>query len=64
MEEETYDISKNATTKNIVRMIQVGNFIECTTETGQVFNHAIPVGKMLNKNEKGEWILEDLILRG
>lgn len=62
--QETFDISRLATTKNIVSMWQDGNFIVCFTDMGQKFRQAIPAGKILNKNKEGQWILEELNLRG
>lgn len=63
MEEQVFDLEKIVTAKNIVSMYQNGNFLVCTTDSGQTFRHAIPAGKILNKREE-KWVLEDLNLRG
>lgn len=61
---QTYDLSKLVASNNIVNMSQNGNFLRCVTDTGQIFRHSIPAGKVLNKNTEGKWILEELNLRG
>ncbi len=60
---QTFDIDKIEVSKNIVSMHQEGNFLVCKTDKNQVFRQGIPVGKQLNKNEKGEWILQDIEVR-
>jgi hypothetical protein len=59
----TFDIDKVATTTHITDMYQDGNFLVGTTDQGTVFRQHIPADKILNKNEKGEWVLETINLR-
>lgn len=63
-DEQTFDLSKLVKAKNIVNIYQEGSFLVCTSDLGQRFKQGIPAGKILNKNEKGDWILEDMNLRG
>lgn len=60
---QTFDLDKIQVSKNIVSMHQEGNFLVCKTDKNQTFRQGIPAGKMLNKNEKGDWILEDIVVR-
>lgn len=39
---------------------QDGNYLVGMTEKGVRFRHRIPAGKMLSKNDKGDFILVDL----
>ncbi len=59
-DEHTFDIDAMPTTDKLVSLHQEGNYIVGTTELGTNFRQHIPVGKVLNKNSKGEWILENL----
>lgn len=58
--EYEYNIDEMPITTNIVEARQEGNYMIAVTESGVRFKHRIPVNKMLNKNKKGEWILENL----
>lgn len=60
---DSFDVEKMVTTKNITDLYQEGNYLIGTTETGTVFRQHIKGNKILNKNEKGEWILEELNYR-
>lgn len=52
----TFDIDSMPLTTNLISAIQEGNFLVGVTDTGVRFRQRIPQGKMLSKNEKGEWI--------
>lgn len=55
-----YNIDELPVTTKIVEARQEGNYMIAVTENGIRFKHRIPPHKMLNKNAKGEWILENL----
>ena len=61
--EQQFDLSNFPTTKNIVGLYQSGDFLVATTDSGMTFRHRIPANKILNKNDKGDWILEDVDIR-
>lgn len=63
-DEQTFDLSKLVTAKNIVNIRQEGNFLICTSDLGQVFRQAIPAGKIINKDKGGDWVLDDMYIRG
>lgn len=58
--EYEYNIDEMPITTNIVEARQEGNYMIAVTENGIRFKHRLPPHKMLNKNKKGEWILQDL----
>ena len=60
--EYTFDFAKMEVTNEIADLYQEGNFIVGTTSLGTKFRHHIPVGKILNKDKEGNWILQDMIL--
>ena len=56
----TLDVDNMPLDATIVELHQEGNWLVGKTSQGVHFRQGIPVGKMLNKNEKGDWILQDL----
>lgn len=60
---DSFDVEKMVTTNNIVDLYQEGNYLVGTTDRGTTFRQHIKDNKILNKNEKGEWILEELNYR-
>lgn len=60
--EYTFDFSKMETTTTIASMHQEGNWLIGVTDKGTTFRHHIPVGKILNKDIGGNWILHDVEL--
>lgn len=58
--EYQFDVNSMETNAQISDLWQEGNWLKGTTNHGVRFTQRIPAGKMLNKNEKGEWIFEDL----
>lgn len=58
----TLDINSLDTSAQIATLHQEGNFLVGTTDKGVTFRQSIPVGKILNKNEKGDWILQDMVV--
>lgn len=56
----SFDIDRMDTNSTLLNAHQEGNFIVGQTDKGVRFKQRIPVGKMLNKDEKGNWILQDL----
>jgi hypothetical protein len=56
----TFNIDEMPVTTKILNAHQEGNWMIGVTENGIRFKHHLPPHKMLNKNGKGEWILQDL----
>lgn len=59
--EYSFDVSKMETTTELASLRQEGNFLVGVTEKGVSFRQRIPVGKILNKDEGGNWILQDVL---
>jgi len=58
--EYSFDISKMETTTELASLHQEGNFLVGITEKGVSFRQRIPVGKVLNKDEGGNWVLRNV----
>lgn len=58
--EYQFDYSEIPLSKGFVDAHQEGNYLIATTENGVRFRHRIPADKMLDKNEKGEFVLVPL----
>lgn len=56
----SFDIDRMDIASTLLNAHQEGNFIVGQTDKGVRFKQRIPAGKMLNKDEKGDWILQDL----
>lgn len=52
------DLAQLDDTASLVSLHQEGNFLVGVTDKGVTFRQHIPVGKVLNKDMKGHWILE------
>ena len=59
---QTVDINSLDTSAQIVSLHQEGKFLVGLTDKGVSFRQSIPAGKILNKNEKGDWILQDMVV--
>lgn len=58
--EYQFDLSTMQLASKLNEVHQEGNFLVGTTEFGVKFRHRLPAGKMIDKNENGDWILKDL----
>lgn len=58
--EYEFNIDNMSLDATIVELHQEGNWLIGRTSKGIKFRQGIPAGKMLNKNEKGDWIFQDL----
>lgn len=55
-----FDIANLPLTTKLASAHQEGNYLVGITELGVQFRQRIPVDKMLDKNEKGEWVFVPL----
>lgn len=58
----TVNIDSLDTSASISSLHQEGNFLVGVTDKGIRFRQSIPVNKILNKNEKGDWILQERVV--
>lgn len=58
----TFDIEQIPIAKKLLSAHQEGNYLIGVTETGVRFSFRIPNGKMLSKDEGGNWVF--IPLRG
>ena len=61
-EENLFDFDNMELTENITYAIQIGNWIHCTTDKGTTFRHHVTPDKILNMNNKGQYVLETIRL--
>ena len=56
----TFDIANIPIASCLVSAHQEGNYLVGVTELGVKFRQHIPIDKMIDQNEKGEWVLVPL----